>query len=387
MDNFELFSSRFTRILVRTITSNMKSINSLSSDMSTLRTIETIHTYLILDDIQPFSRYFISVSICNHFDCGPSSSTIDIQTPSLNKNSIFSFPTTTITRTIHRPSSIRTKIHYSTFDEIGLKITYPAEIVENVIIIYQLSNNSFKHQLNISPPAFNIRLTNLSCGNPYEIMIYAKNHIGSSAIEYLEVRTEGSGRIFRRQTIFLSLKISVPIFLESVDLFRTIAHDHVILNINQWIIPTCPILSYEIEYYPRENLSRIESNHYRSPIDFIRIDHLQSNTDYQLNVKVTSESGENFQGLSFRTKDSHEYFLYQHQQMIFIMVCLASFLLTFTLVFLICKKFGLSRRMKCISLRQKQFRSIQSSNNTITTSGLFESISSIVFEKFTTSSQ
>lgn len=157
--------------------------------MSTLRTIETIHTHFILDELHSFSRYFISVSICNHFDCGPSSSVIDLQTPSA-----FSL-SSPITRTIQRPSSIQTKIHYSTFNEIGLKIIYPSDIVENLIIVYQISNSSLKHQLNISPPIFNIRLMNLSCGNSYDIMIYVKNHIGSSAIEFLETKTEGSGRI------------------------------------------------------------------------------------------------------------------------------------------------------------------------------------------------
>lgn len=124
-------------------------------------------------------------------------------------------------------------------------------------------------------------------------------------------------------------------------MFTNISHDSFILNINQWLIPTCPILSYEIEYHPLENLSQIESNRYFPPIEFIRIDHLQSNTDYQLNVKITSEAGEVFQRISFRTKDSRQYHRRQNQQIIFIMVCMASFLLTFAIVFLILKKFGL----------------------------------------------
>ena len=315
--------------------------------MSTLQTIETIHTYLILEEIHSFSRYFITVSICNHFDCGPSSSAIDIKTPSLfrsNTNSpsrsLFD-SSSSITRTIHRPSSIQAKIHYHTSNEIGLKIIYPFEIIENLIIDYQISNSSFEDQLTISPPLFHIRLTNLSCGNPYDIRIHAKNQIGSSAIEYLHTKTEGSGRISSNQNIFPSFSISVPIFIDSADIFKTITHDHIILNVNQWLIITCPIISYEIEYYPLENLSQIETNRYLPSIDFIRIDHLQTNTEYQLNVKVSSEAGENFQGITFRTKDSHGLILRKNQQMIFIMVSIASFLFTFTIVYLILKKIGL----------------------------------------------
>lgn len=165
----------------------------LASDMSTLQTIETIHTYLILDDIHSFSRYFITVSICNHFDCGPSSSALDMTTPSLIRSMLNSSPI--ITRTIHRPSSIQAKIHYRTSKEIGLKIIYPSEIIENLIIDYHISNSSFEDQLTISPPLFHIRLMNLSCGHPYDIRIHAKNQIGSSAIEYLHTNTDGSGRI------------------------------------------------------------------------------------------------------------------------------------------------------------------------------------------------
>lgn len=53
----------------------------LFSDMSTLTTIETSNTNLILHNLQSSSQYFISVSICNSFDCGSSSVAIDIKTP------------------------------------------------------------------------------------------------------------------------------------------------------------------------------------------------------------------------------------------------------------------------------------------------------------------
>jgi hypothetical protein len=53
--------------------------------MSTLTTIETIDPNLILNNLHPSSHYYISVSICNYFDCGPSSSAINIETPSSSK--------------------------------------------------------------------------------------------------------------------------------------------------------------------------------------------------------------------------------------------------------------------------------------------------------------
>lgn len=140
---------------------------------------------------------------------------------------------------------------------------------------------------------------------------------------------------------FSYFQISVPIFIESADIFHTITDDHIILNLNQWLIITCPILSYEIEYYPLQNLSQIETNRYLPSIDIIRLDHLQSNTDYQLNIKVSSEAGVNLHGITFRTSNSHGLILRKNQRIIFIMVCIASFLFTFTVVYLILKKIGM----------------------------------------------
>lgn len=59
--------------------------------MSTLKTIETNDRNLILADLYPLSDYFISISVCNYFDCGPSSSAIRIKIPSSSKTSIMSF--------------------------------------------------------------------------------------------------------------------------------------------------------------------------------------------------------------------------------------------------------------------------------------------------------
>lgn len=50
--------------------------------MSTLKIIETVKTNVIVYNLQSSSQYYISVAICNYFDCGSSSTAIDITTPS-----------------------------------------------------------------------------------------------------------------------------------------------------------------------------------------------------------------------------------------------------------------------------------------------------------------
>lgn len=80
--------------------------------MSTLLTIETIDPNLMVNDLHPSSQYYISVSICNYIDCGPSSSPIFIETPSssskfllnsLNKNKIYSIQDPDIPIIISQP--------------------------------------------------------------------------------------------------------------------------------------------------------------------------------------------------------------------------------------------------------------------------------------------
>jgi hypothetical protein len=50
------------------------------------------------------------------------------------------------------------------------------------------------NEINIFPPLLNVRLTNLSCGNIYEIMVYANNQVGFSLMEYLIAKTDGSSK-------------------------------------------------------------------------------------------------------------------------------------------------------------------------------------------------
>jgi hypothetical protein len=98
---------------------------------------------------------------------------------------------------LDKPSAIRAKIHYTTSNEIGIKVHYPFDIIESLIITYKTKQNPQITELHISPPLLNIRLTNLSCGNAYDIMIYGNNQVGFGLNEYLTGKTEGSGRKFR----------------------------------------------------------------------------------------------------------------------------------------------------------------------------------------------
>ncbi|CAF4425186.1 unnamed protein product, partial [Adineta steineri] len=79
-----------------------------------------------------------------------------------------------------KPASVHGKIHYTTSNEIGIKFDYPSVIIESLIITYKSKENLILNEFHLFPPLLNIRLTNLSCGNTYDIMIYAKNQAGFS---------------------------------------------------------------------------------------------------------------------------------------------------------------------------------------------------------------
>ncbi|CAF3590109.1 unnamed protein product [Rotaria sordida] len=352
-DDFQLLHGKFRAFIV-TIYENF--------DMSTLTTIETIKTNLILYNLHSSSQYFISVSICNYFDCGPSSVAIDIKTSSsifdsltkiihpINKpltlncpystNNSLNIPYRKLSETYSqyqcgsklfniryydKPSSIRAKIHYTMSNEIGLKIFYPFEIIETLTITYKIKDNLHIYELNISPPLTNIRLTNLSCGNIYEIMIYASNQAGFSSTEYLITKTEGS----------------IPSLIESKDLLRTISNNYIIVNMANWIIDECPILSYEIEIFSIKNSNENNFNQYfsfKNPLNEIKIDHLQSDHDYQLNIKINSQPGEKLQRISFRTTKTNTQIKLKHKQILrFLLLTIISFLLIFILIFIIMK--------------------------------------------------
>ncbi|CAF0823910.1 unnamed protein product [Rotaria sp. Silwood1] len=350
---FQLLNGKF-RTFVVTMYENF--------DMSTLTAIETIKTNLILYDLHSSSQYFVSVSICNYFDCSSSSIAIDIRTPSsiletsttiihpINKplvlncpyatnNSLnISYPKLSETysqyqcgsklfniRYYDKPSSIRAKIHYTMSNEIGLKIFYPFEIIETITITYKIKDNSFIHELNISPPLSNIRLTNLSCGNIYEIMIYTSNQAGFSSTEYLITKTDGS----------------IPSLIQSKDLLRTVSNNYVIVNMATWMINECPILSYDIEIFPIKNSDENNLNRYlsfKNQINEIKIDHLKSDHDYQLNIKIHSQAGEKLEIIPFRTTKNNNQIKLKHKQIfLFLLLTIISFVLIFILIFIMMK--------------------------------------------------
>lgn len=95
---------------------------------------------------------------------------------------------------LDKPSIVTAKIHYTTADEIGIRLNYPPDIVESLTVTYKTKLSLVINEFNLSPPLLNIRLTNLSCGNLYDIMIYAKNQVGFSSNEYIIGKTDGSGK-------------------------------------------------------------------------------------------------------------------------------------------------------------------------------------------------
>lgn len=127
--------------------------------------------------------------------------------------------------------------------------------------------------------------------------------------------------------------------MEAKDLFETISNNYIIINMAKWIIDECPILSYEIEIFPIKNSSEINSHRYISSKNQIQIDNLQSNQDYQLNVKIHSQIGENIEQIYFRTKNNDDQIRIKNQQILLIMIFIASFLLMFVFILLIIKLF------------------------------------------------
>ncbi|CAF3435968.1 unnamed protein product [Rotaria socialis] len=352
-DEFQYLNGKFRTFAV-TIYENL--------NMSTLTIVETVKTNLVLHNLHSSSQYYVSVVVCNYFDCGSSSTSIDVITPLAifdttttimhpinkplilncpyaNNNSFNStYPKVSETHSeyqcgsklIHiqyydKPSSIRVNIHYTTPNEIGLKIFYPLEIIEIVTITYKIKDHSFMNELNISPPLTNIRLTNLSCGNIYEIMIYTSNQVGFSTTEYIIAKTDGS----------------TPSLYQSKDLIRAVSNNYIILDMAKWIINECPILSFEIEIIPIKNSDGNNLNRYfsfKNELNEIKIDHLQPEHDYQLNIKINSQPGENFQIISFRTaKDTNRISIKYSQRIFLVLLTMILFMLTLLFVFILVK--------------------------------------------------
>ncbi|CAF4516635.1 unnamed protein product [Rotaria sp. Silwood1] len=342
--DFQLLNGKFRAFAV-TIYENF--------NMSTLRTIETINSTLTLNNLHLSTEYYISVTICNSFDCGPSSLAINIETPLsnfdmpitishpinkpllldcpltnswlhkeksiyqyiLNNNSLY-IPHSKLAeitgqyqcgsqqyniQLYDKPSRIEAKIHYATSNEISIKLTYPSDIIESLIITYKTKQHPINNEIHISPPLLNVRLRNLSCGNIYDIMIYAKNQVGFSLNEYLIGKTDGSA----------------PLLIQSKDLIETISNNFIILNMSNWIINQCLILSYDIELFPVINVTNNNNNNnnnnklhryysFKNNFKSFRINNLQSNQDYQLHIKINSQSGEIIKIILFRTTNNNQ---------------------------------------------------------------------------------
>ncbi len=193
---------------------------------------------------------------------------------------------------LDKPSPIQAKLHYTTSNEIGLKLHYPLDMIESLTINYKPKQSPHWNEFHLSPPLSNIRLTNLSCGNLYEIMIYGTNQAGLSSNEYLIGQTDGT----------------LPSLIQSTDLIEAISNHFIILTMSNWIINQCSILSYEIDIFPVKNSTDIHLHRYysfKNNFQTIKIDNLQSNEDYQLNIKVISQAGETMKIISFRTSNEN----------------------------------------------------------------------------------
>ena len=138
-------------------------------------------------------------------------STVNINVDQNNTKFNYTVPTFPLSSSKHpilisdKPSQIHAKIYYSTSNELGIKIRYPLDLIESLTITYTSKQNPIRNEFQISPPVSNIHLTNLSCGNSYEIIIYANNQVGFSLNEYLIGKTDGLGK-----ASLLKLKIPFP---------------------------------------------------------------------------------------------------------------------------------------------------------------------------------
>ena len=95
---------------------------------------------------------------------------------------------------LDKPAPVLTKVHYTTSNEIGLKLRYSSDIIESLTITYKSKQNSLVNEIHISPPSPTIQLTNLSCGNTYEIVVLAKNQAGFSISDSVIGKTDGSSK-------------------------------------------------------------------------------------------------------------------------------------------------------------------------------------------------
>lgn len=101
-----------------------------------------------------------------------------------------------------KPTMVQAKLHYATTNEIGLKLHFPPEIIENLTILYQNRPNNMIQQFDMNPISTSVRLTNLTCGTLYELTIFGSNQVGSSLKEHIFVKTEGSSKLSKAMNFF-----------------------------------------------------------------------------------------------------------------------------------------------------------------------------------------
>lgn len=102
----------------------------------------------------------------------------------------------------------------------------------------------------------------------------------------------------------MNLLSLVPSLIQPNDLIETISSTFVVVNMSNWIINRCSILSFDIEIYPKvnsteQNLHQFYS--FKNHLKRVQIDNLYPNQDYQLRIKVNSQAGEIVKFISFRT--------------------------------------------------------------------------------------
>lgn len=133
-----------------------------------------------------------------------------------------------------------------------MRLNYASDIVESLSITYKLVDQHRIEELIFSPAKFDVRLTNLSCGSRYQVMIYASNQAGFSSTEMLIGRTDGSGSKseekinYVRNLLFHFIDFLVPTSNNSKSIIEFLSNDSVTIDLDHWIIHRCSIISYEI---------------------------------------------------------------------------------------------------------------------------------------------
>lgn len=95
---------------------------------------------------------------------------------------------------------------------------------------------------------------------------------------------------------------------------------------DNWFIDECRILSYEVTF---------DSKRYASSSSRYRIDNLHANHNYEMSIKIISEAGVINEIISFRTIDDYERIRMKNEQLILMMICIATVVLTLVCVCII----------------------------------------------------